>query len=90
MTTAHRLPDATDPHASGSRYEEMWRRTLLAFIPIGALAFFVGWALEVPSAQATSFDLVLYPVMGAVLLALEAVLAFGRRTLPLVVLSIIV
>jgi diguanylate cyclase (GGDEF)-like protein len=87
---AHRLLEAADLRSSGTRYEAMWRRILLAFIPIGALAFLVGLALEVPSGQATGFDLVLYPLMGGFLLLLEAVLAFGRRTLPLVVMTIIV
>jgi len=90
VTSGQRVFAADDLRSSGSRYEASWRRTLLLFIPIGALAFFVGWALEVPSAQATGFDLALYPVMGTALLALEVVLALGRRTLPLVVLSIIV
>ncbi len=89
MTPADGPPLANDPRVSGTRYEAEWRRTLLAFIPFGALAFFVGWALEAPSGQATSFDLVLYPLMGTLLLVLEAVLALGRRTLALVVLSII-
>lgn len=88
MTTASpRIP--IDEHPSGTRYAREWRKTLLAFIPFGALAFFVGWALEVPSGQATSFDLLWYPVMGFLLLGLEVVLALGRRTLPFVVLAVI-
>ncbi len=80
---------ATGLRDSGDRYSAGWRRTLLAFIPFGALAFYIGWALEAPSGQATSFDLVVYPLMGTLMLVLEAVLAFGRRTLPLVLLSVI-
>jgi diguanylate cyclase (GGDEF)-like protein len=86
----HQLFEGEDLRSSGSRYEAMWRRTLLAFIPFGALAFLLGWALEVPSDQATSFDMLLYPVMGFMMLGLEVVLAFSRRSLHLVVLSIIV
>jgi diguanylate cyclase (GGDEF)-like protein len=74
---------------SGSRYAQEWRKTLLAFIPFGALAYFIGWALEIPSDQATSFDMIVYPLMGFLLLALEAVLAFSRRMLTFVVMAII-
>ena len=88
MTPASRLLQALD-NSSGTRYVREWRATLLAFIPFGALAFFVGWALEVPSGQATSFDMIWYPLMGTLLLALEVVLALGRKTLPLVVLAVI-
>ena len=90
MPPAHTTPSVSDLQANGSRYAEMWRRTLLAFIPFGALAFFVGWALEGPSDQATSFDLIAYPLMGVLLLVLEAILAFTRRSLTLVVMAIIV
>src|SRR5690606_34920846 len=75
--------------SSGTRYNQEWRKTLLAFIPFGALAFFVGWALENPSGQATTFDMIVYPVMGFLLLALEGLLAFKPRTLTFVVLAII-
>ena len=75
---------------SDSRYAETWRRTLLAFIPFGALAFFLGLALEGPSGQATGFDLLFYPLMGTLLLVLELVLALVRRSLALVVMAIIV
>ncbi|HEX7000933.1 MAG TPA: EAL domain-containing protein [Trueperaceae bacterium] len=74
---------------SGTRYAQEWRRTLLAFIPFGALAFFVGWALEVPSGQATGFDAITYPLMGFMLVGLEILLAVRRDALTLVVLAII-
>ncbi len=74
---------------TGTRYAQEWRRTLLAFIPFGALAFFVGWALEVPSGQATPFDMLTYPLMGTLLVALELLLAFRRNALTIVVLAII-
>ena len=74
---------------SATRYNQEWRRTLLSFIPFGALAFFVGWALELPSGQATSFDMIVYPVMGFLLLALEVLLALVPRSLAFVVLAII-
>lgn len=80
-------PRATAP--SGTRYNQEWRRTLLTFIPLGALAFFLGWALEIPSSQATSFDMIVYPLMGFLLLALEILLAFVPRALAFVVLAII-
>lgn len=80
-------PRATAP--SGTRYNQEWRRTLLTFIPFGALAFFLGWALEIPSGQATSFDMIVYPLMGFLLLALEILLAFVPRALAFVVLAII-
>ncbi|HLU82822.1 MAG TPA: hypothetical protein VKZ43_05425, partial [Trueperaceae bacterium] len=73
----------------GSRYTQEWRKTLLGFIPFGALAFFIGWALETPSGQATSFDMFVYPLMGALLLTLELVLAVNRRSLTFVVMAII-
>ncbi|HET9028326.1 MAG TPA: EAL domain-containing protein [Trueperaceae bacterium] len=73
----------------GTRYNQEWRKTLLAFIPFGALAYFIGWALENPSGQATTFDMIVYPVMGFLLLALEGLLAFKPRSLALVVLAII-
>src|SRR5690606_21330168 len=74
---------------SGTRYAQDWRRTLLAFIPFGALAFFIGWALEIPSDQATSFDMFAYPVMGFTLVGLEILLALRRDVLTVVVLAII-
>jgi len=89
VISAPRPAQPIDPRSSGTRYAEEWRKTLLAFIPFGALAFFIGWALEGPSGQATTFDMVAYPLMGVVLLALEAVLAFGRKTLTLVVMTIV-
>lgn len=78
-----------DARSSGARYNQEWRKTLLAFIPFGALAFLIGWALEIPSGQATSFDMIVYPVMGILLLLLEVVLAFSRRALTFVVMAII-
>ena len=89
MKPAKRHSQATDKTGSGSRYTQEWRKTLLAFIPFGALAFFIGWTLEVPSGQATSFDMIFYPVMGTLLLVLEAVLAIHRKTLTFVVMAII-
>jgi diguanylate cyclase (GGDEF)-like protein len=74
---------------SETRYLREWRRTLLVAIPFGALAYFAGWALEGPSGQATTFDLIAYPVMGVVMLLLEAVLAVSHRMLRPVVMSII-
>ncbi len=89
MSTASYTPGVTDSQVSGTRYAQEWRRTLLAFIPFGAMAFFVGWALELPSGQATGFDMVMYPLMGTMLVALEVLLAFRRDSLTLVVLAII-
>jgi diguanylate cyclase (GGDEF)-like protein len=74
---------------SEARYLDGWRRTLLVAIPFGALAYFAGWALEVPSGQRTGFDMVAYPAMGVLMLLLEAVLAASRRMLRPVVMSII-
>ena len=45
----HEGADHAFANPSGTRYAREWRKTLLAFIPFGALAFFVGWALEIPS-----------------------------------------
>ncbi len=87
-----RLKLPAQPSASArsdSRYADEWRRTLLAFIPFGALAFFIGWALEVPSGQATSFDMLLYPVMGTLLMLLELLLAVSRKALTFVVMAVI-
>ena len=86
-TVSQRANQLAEP--TGPRYNQEWRKTLLVFIPFGALAFFVGWALEQPSGQATTFDMIVYPLMGFLLLALEAVLAFVPRTLAFVVLAII-
>ena len=85
----NRLANYLATATSGTRYNQEWRRTLLAFIPVGALAFFVGWALEGPSGQATSFDMIVYPAMGFLLLALAVLLAFVPRALAFVVLAII-
>ncbi len=71
-------------------YSELWRKALLIAIPFGALAFLAGWALEYPSGQATSFDLIAYPVMAFVMIALEFILASRRDSLRFVVLAIIV
>jgi diguanylate cyclase len=67
-----------------------WQRTLLIAIPFGALAFTLGWLLEVPSGQATPFDLVGYPIMAAGMLALAVLLALRPATLPRVVATIMV
>ncbi|MDZ7802254.1 MAG: EAL domain-containing protein [Trueperaceae bacterium] len=77
------------PDASEARYALKWRKTLLLAIPFGAAAFLAGWALEVPSGQATTFDMVAYPVMGFLMLALEGLLALDRRALTTVVIGII-
>ncbi len=76
--------------ASDTTYADEWRGTLLRFIPFGALAFFIGWALEIPSGQVTSFDMVVYPVMGSMLLLLELLLSVSRKALTFVVMAIIV
>ena len=89
MTSVSRLANHLAIATSGTRYYQEWRRTLLAFIPFGALAFFVGWALELPSGQATSFDMIVYPPMGFLRLALEILLALVPRSLAFVVLAII-
>ena len=89
MTSVSRLANHLAIATSGTRYYQEWRRTLLAFIPFGALAFFVGWALELPSGQATSFDMIVYPTMGFLLLSLEVLLALVPRSLAFVVLAII-
>ncbi len=90
MQTAKRHGATYGSRDLGSRYADEWRRTLLAFIPFGALAFFIGWALEVPSGQATSFDMIVYPLMGFALVGLELVLALSRRSLRFVLLGVIV
>ena len=89
MHVSPTVPRPNDADSSEARYALEWRRTLLVAIPFGALAFFAGWALEGPSGQRTSFDLIAYPVMGAVMLVLEGVLAIGRRSLTAVVMTII-
>ena len=81
-------PPATFAASEGS-YVTKWRKTLLSAIPFGVLAFLVGWALEGPSDQATGFDLIAYPIMAAVMLALEGLLAVRRRSLSFVVMAII-
>ena len=70
-------------------YVTKWRRTLLVAIPFGALAYLVGWILEKPSGQVTAFDMISYPIMAVVMIALEGVLAVRRRSLSFVVMAII-
>jgi diguanylate cyclase len=89
MQLAALSPPRTALESSEARYVQEWRRTLLLAIPFGALAFFAGWALEGPSGQRTGFDMVAYPLMGFSMLALEALLAVHRRSVTVVVLSII-
>jgi diguanylate cyclase len=71
-------------------YSDLWRKALLIAIPFGALAFLLGWAFEYPSNQATSFDLIAYPVMAVVMIGLEIILALRRASLRFVVLTIII
>ena len=77
-------------HTPGDRlYQQRWRKALLIAIPFGAAAFLIGLALEHPSNQATALDIVGYALMAGVLIVLEGVLAFLKRSLHFVVLSII-
>lgn len=71
-------------------YSDLWRKALLIAIPFGALAFVAGWVFEYPSGQVTHFDLIAYPLMAVVMVALEFILALRRDSLRFVVLAIIV
>ena len=89
MQTAKRHGATYGKRDFGSRYRDEWRKTLLGFIPFGAAAFFIGWGLELPSGQQTSFDMIVYPLMGFALLALELVLAINKNALRFVLLVMI-
>ncbi len=84
---AGEVPIVTNSHFHG--LEDRWRRTLLIAIPFGALAFFLGMALEGPSNQVSAYDQYTYPVMGFALVALELTLLFFPRRLRFVVLAIV-
>ncbi len=81
---------ALHDYTPGDRlYQQRWRKALLIAIPFGAAAFLIGLVLEHPSNQATALDIVGYALMAGVLIVLEGVLAFLKRSLHFVVLSII-
>ncbi len=84
-----RTSPAAVPVAIDEHYAARWRRTLLIAIPFGALAFVVGGLLDGPSGQSTPYDLVVYPVMAVVLIALHVLLGLHARSLGLVVLTIV-
>lgn len=70
-------------------YNAKWRRTLVATVPLGALAFLLAWFLERWSGEATTFDLITYPVFGVCLIVLEVFLLLSRRSLrPLVITTV--
>jgi diguanylate cyclase len=70
-------------------YVRRWQRTLLLAMPFGVLAYVSGWLLEAPSGQWSRFDALVYPAMALVLVGLWVLLAFDRRNLNLVVLTIV-
>ena len=70
-------------------YDLKWRRTLLIAIPFGAIAYLLGSLFEGPSGQATAYDVVLYPVLAASMVAFEVLLAFQPQRLRFVVLTIV-
>ena len=69
-------------------YHQRWRKALLVAIPFGVAAFLIGLALEHPSNQATALDVVGYALMAGMLIVLEGVLVYLKRSLSFVVLSI--
>ena len=69
-------------------YNAKWRRTLLATIPLGAIAFLVAWYLEHRSGEANAFDLFVYPLFGIGLIVLEAAMLRSRWSLRPLVLGI--
>ncbi|HEX7003343.1 MAG TPA: bifunctional diguanylate cyclase/phosphodiesterase [Trueperaceae bacterium] len=86
-------PDRRGTHEGVSRvdlvYNAKWRRTLVATVPLGALAFLLAWFLERWSGEATTFDLITYPVFGVCLIVLEVFLLLSRRSLrPLVITTV--
>ncbi|MDQ3397515.1 MAG: EAL domain-containing protein [Deinococcota bacterium] len=71
-------------------FGEPWRRVLLFAIPIGALAFLLGWLLDEPSGQANPLDRLAYPLLTIGMLALELILLFNKRALRMVVYTIVI
>ena len=71
-------------------YTNRWRKTLLQALPFAIFAFLLGWLLEVPSQQATSLDMIGYPVMALFMVFLEVLLAFKASSLRFVLFSIVI
>jgi diguanylate cyclase len=70
---------AIDKTITDALYTSRWRNTLIKALPFAIVAFVVGWALEIPSGQQTTLDLIGYPVMAVFLLFLEILLILDRK-----------
>ncbi|MDQ3459272.1 MAG: hypothetical protein M3498_08250, partial [Deinococcota bacterium] len=65
------------------------RRVVLCTIPLGALAFLLGWIFERPTGQTNPFDQVAYPLLFLSLTVLEVMLLSNKRTLRIVIYLIV-
>ena len=69
--------------------EDRWRRTLLAAIPVAALAFMLGVVLDPLAQQSNPFDRLAYPVLSGSMLVLEVLLWRLRRSTGTVVTAVV-